>query len=228
MRAPWMIAALLAAPAAAAQEHHGGGTYHFARVEADYAPGPKIASWDAEAWVGGDRDRLWLKSEGDLEHGDAERAEAQALWSRNVWTFFDAQLGVRHDFAREATTWAALGVQGLAPYLLETELHAFVSTRGDVQLRAKQSFDLLLTNRLILEPLAEIEVELADSARREVESGFSRFEGGVQLRYEVTQKFAPYAALVHERLLGGTARLARASGEDVGGWRVGLGLRVGF
>ena len=232
MRRILFAAALVAASPVAAQEHegHGSRTLSATWIEADVARGggETILNWDAEGWIGGDRDKFWWKSEGEIAGGETEQAEVQALYSRAVWTFVDAQAGVRQDLEPAGTTWVAAGVQGLLPYLLETELHGFVSTRGDVQLRAKQSFDLLLTNRLIVEPLAEIEIELADSARRGVRSGFSRVETGAHLRYEIERGFAPYVTAVYERRLAGTARLVRAAGEDVGGWRVGGGIRLAF
>lgn len=220
----------LAAPAAAQHAGHGARTLSATWIEADVArgDGETVVSWDAEGWVGGDTNKLWWTSEGEIGDGDVERAEVQALYSRAVWDFVDAQAGVRQDVEPAGTTWLAAGVKGLMPYLLETGVHVFVSTRGDVQLRARQSFDILFTNRLIGEPLAEIELDLADSARRGVASGFSRVEAGGHLRYEIRRSFAPYLTAIYERRLGGTARLARAAGEDVGGWRVGAGLRLAF
>lgn len=221
---------LATAPAAAQHAGHGARTLSATWIEADVARGggETIVSWDAEGWVGGDAHKLWWTSEGEAGDGDVERAEAQLLYSYAAWDFVDAQVGVRQDFEPAGTTWLAAGVKGLLPYLLETGVHAFVSTRGDVQLRARQSFDVLFTNRLIGEPLAEIEVELADSARRGVASGVSRVEAGAHLRYEIRRGFAPYLTAIYERRLGGTARLARAAGEDAGGWRFGTGLRLAF
>lgn len=237
MRAALAAALAATATAAVAQTdpsvhaaHHGGGLYSFALVEADYgrAGGEGVVSWDGEGWIGGDRHKLWWTTEGEVEGGTAKQAEVQALYSRNVWTFFDVQAGLRVDAEPLTRTYLAAGIHGLAPYLMETGVHAFVSDRGDVSLRAKQSFDLRMTNRLIFEPLAEINVQFQDVPREGRGSGFERIEAGVHARYEITRRFAPYAGLIYERRLGQTARIARAAGEDAGGWSLRTGLRVGF
>ncbi|WP_409440498.1 copper resistance protein B, partial [Pseudomonas sp.] len=37
-------------------------------------------SWDAQGWIGGDIDRLWIRSEGERTNGKTEEAEVQVLW----------------------------------------------------------------------------------------------------------------------------------------------------
>ncbi len=37
-------------------------------------------SWSVNSWIGGDTDRIWLKSEGERSNGETEAAEAQLLW----------------------------------------------------------------------------------------------------------------------------------------------------
>ena len=209
---------------------HADRTYTYSLIQADYGrlEGKDIASWDAEGWVGGDRHKFWWKTEGELNGPRLEQAEVQALYSRNIWTYFDAQIGLRTDFKPDNRAYVVAGIQGLAPYFIETELHAFVGLEGDVSIRAKQSFDLLLTNRFILQPLVETDFYLTDVPERQIASGFSVIETGVQARYEFSRKFAPYAALIYERRLGGSARLARAAGEDVGGLSARAGIRVWF
>lgn len=204
--------------------------YHLVLVEGDYARagGEDIFNWEGDAWIGGDYNKLWLKSEGEVEGGSTKQAEVQALYSRNIWTFFDAQIGARYDIEPHGHAYLAAGVQGLAPYLLETDIAAFLSDEGHVSVRFKQSFDLLITQRLILEPSVEADVYFQDIPEDEKGSGLSKLETGVQARYEFTRKFAPYVAAIYERRFGDTARLVRASGEDVGGWQIRTGVRFWF
>jgi copper resistance protein B len=213
-----------------ADAHHHDRLLSFSRILMDYArvDGGDVVTWDAEGWIGGDRHKFWWKTEGDHSNGSTERAEFQALYSRNVWTFFDVQAGLRHDRAPGRPVFAAIGVQGLAPYLLDTELHVFIATAGDVHLRARQAFDLLVSNRFIVTPQFETDFFLSDAADRGIASGFSRIETGVQARYEISRKFAPTLALVYDSKLGGTRDLAEAAGDDAGGWRLSAGLRIWF
>lgn len=209
---------------------HDERTFTFNLIEVDYARagGRDVLNWDIEGWIGGDRDKFWYKSEGERTGSETEQAEIQALYSRNVWTFVDAQAGLRYDFKPDRRGYAVIGVQGLLPYLLESELHAFIGFEGDVSIRYKQSFDVLITNRFILEPQLETDFYLNDARDRGVASGFSSVETGLSARYEFSRKFAPYVAVIYERDLGGTARLSRAAGEDVGGWQVRAGVRAWF
>jgi copper resistance protein B len=213
-----------------AEHFHGGRTFTLTQMEADYSrrSGVDIGEWEGQGFAGNDINKFWWKTEGEFVGGTFEAAEFQALYSRNVWTFFDVQGGLRVDAAPDARGYAVVGVQGLMPYLLETELHAFVGFRGDVSFRLRQSFDVLLTNRFILQPLLETDLYATDVPERRVGSGFATIETGVQARYEVSRKFAPTVAIIYESKLGKTARLARADGEETGGWSVRGGVRFWF
>lgn len=236
---PGLLALTLALPAqavfqgAAAQEmdaaHHGPDLFHKIRLEADYADRHGgLWNWEAEGWIGGDTDRLWIRSEGEIADGRTEAAEAQIFYGRNIHPFWDALIGVRQDFAPRGETYLAAGVTGLAPYFFETEATAFLSTQGDLSARFGQSIDLPVTRKLIAEPHVEMNLFAQDVPEQGVGAGFSDIEAGLQLRYEVTRKFAPYADLVWERDLGETASLTRAGGGDVEEVTLRLGVRVWF
>ena len=209
---------------------HHERIYTYNRIEADYSrQGDRdVGNYDAEGWIGGDRNKFWYKSEGEKNGPRVEQTEFQALYSRNAFTFFDVQGGVRYDVRPDHRGYAVIGIQGLSPYRLETQLHAFIGFKGDVSVRLKQSFDLLMTNRLIVSPTLETDLYLNDAPGRRVKSGFSVVETGIQARYEFSRKFAPYLAAIYESKLGGTARLARLDGENPGGWSLRAGIRAWF
>ena len=197
-------------------KEHGDGIFHMFQLEADYG-GSKdgaVASWDLDGWIGTDENKLWLKSEGERSDGHLEDAEVWALYSRNVSTFWDVQAGLRHDFQPTSTTYAVVGVNGLAPYFFETEAHFFVSDEGDVSARLRQENDFLLTQKLILQPYAEINLYAQDVPESDIGAGFSNGEIGLQTRYEITRKFAPYADIRYERKFGETSSIAKDNGED--------------
>lgn len=199
-----------------------------AEVEASQSDDADVLSWDGGAWVGGDTNRMWFKAEGESEDGDIHDAEIQALWSRNIADFWDLQAGVRADLEPDTTTYLAFGVQGLAPYRFETEATAFVSEDGDLSARLHQSFDLHITQRLIAEPYFEINAYAQDVPERDIGAGFCDAQLGLQLRYEIARKFAPYLDVVWESALGETASIARANGEDVRAESVRVGIRFWF
>ena len=234
----WLLAAALvalAAPAAAQVPHdksqaHATRTFHMVRAEVDYArPHDEgVLAFETDAWIGGDRQKLWLKSEGEFEDGDLHEARLEALYSRNVSTFWDLQVGVRHDVEPRSTSYLAAGVQGLAPYQFETEAFAYLSEEGDLGARFLQSLDVHLTQRMILEPEVEVELQTADVPERGLGAGFTEAEISAQLRYEITRKFAPYVTVGYARLLGETADIARSAGDETDETSIRAGLRVWF
>jgi len=187
-------------------------------------------AWDAQAWYGGDIDKLWIKTEGEgAFREEVEKAEVQALWSHAIDPWFDLQLGVRHDFRPDPQrTYLVAGVQGLAPYWFEVDGAVFLSNKGDVSARFEGEYDLRITQQLILQPRAEVDLALQDVPEIGIGSGLSSAEIGARLRYEITPQFAPYVGLEYERSFGDTARFARARGEDKGGWSLLLGVRTWF
>lgn len=224
-----LLTAVLAVPAAAQEAHgHDGGINNFTLVEeADLTRfnGKLVANWEAQGWIGSDRNKFWWRSEGETKGPRLEQSEFQALYSRNVATFFDAQVGLRHDIAPDARTYVVAGVQGLAPLFFETEAHAFFGLQGDVLLRLRQSFDIRLSNRFVVQPLLETDVYLTREPERLIAPGPAIIEAGLVTRYEVTRRVAPYVALMFERRLGESSRLARAAGENPGGWSIRTGVR---
>jgi copper resistance protein B len=223
----------MAASRAAMLEEHGGMTasrFLLDRLEARIRDGRDGYAWDAEAWYGGDRDKLWLKSEGEAAFGERlEGAEVQALWSRAVDPWFDLQLGLRQDFGSGPDrTHVVAGLQGLAPYWVEVDGAAFLSDEGEVTARIEAEYDLRITQRLILQPRAELGLSLQDMPDLRTGSGFTQGEAGLRLRYELRPEVAPYVGAQYERALGGTADYRRAEGEDAGCWSLLLGLRAWF
>lgn len=216
------------------QDHHGGGVLNYVegeRFEYRSNDGDPLFLWDAQGYVGGDLNKLWVKTEGEYDFAaDAfEEAEAQALFSRAVGSFWDVQAGVRHDFAPfEDTTYGVLGVQGLAPYLFEVDAAFFVSDRGDITARIETEYEIILTQRLILQPRAELNFAFQDVAALETGAGLSTAEAGLRLRYEIRREFAPYIGVDFGRQVGATADFARAAGEDPATTSFVAGLRFWF
>lgn len=186
-------------------------------------------SWDIKGWVGGDIDRLWLRSEGERSAGRTESAEAQALWGRAISPWWDLVGGVRQDFKPGASqTWAAFGLQGMALYNFEAEATLFVGESGHTAARLEGDYDILLTNRLILQPTAELNFYAQNDPQRGVGSGLAESELGLRLRYEVRREFAPYVGLSWNRIYGQTAQYARDEGEDVNQLHWVVGVRLWF
>ncbi|MCX8475866.1 MAG: copper resistance protein B [Sphingomonas sp.] len=222
---------------ARAREHmmreQGGQTFYqvmFNLAEYRARQGRDGYHWDGEAFVGGDIDRLWLKSEGEGAFGEQiESAEVQAFYSRAIGPYFNLQGGIRQDFGRGPDrTYATVGFEGLAPYMFEVEGALFLSDRGDLLGRLEGYYDQRITQRLILQPRVEFNLSAQDVPANRVGSGLTDAELGVRLRYEITRRFAPYVGVSYEAKTGRTADFARADGEDPSTTSFVAGVRIWF
>lgn len=185
--------------------------------------------WDIEGWYGGDINRFVFKTEGERVQGDGVQvAEMQALYSRAVGRYTDVQAGIRHDFEPDSRTYATVAVESLLPYWFEVEASLFLSDHGDFFGRLEGSYDLRLTQRLILQPRIELELAAQNVPETNIGSGFSSGEFGLRLRYDIRKEFAPYIGVNFEKKFGQTADFARAAGEENDETTVVIGLRAWF
>ncbi len=185
--------------------------------------------FDLQGYYGGDLNKLWFKAEGEGAFGeDIESAELQALYSRAIAPFFDVQLGVKQDLTGPERTHLAVGIQGLVPYEFEVDAAAFLSTKGDLTARIEGELDQRITQRLILQPRAELSLAAQDIPELGVGAGLESVELGVRLRYEFAREFAPYIGVDQEWKLGGSADFARLAGEDPSVTNYVVGIRFWF
>ncbi|OUR65224.1 copper resistance protein CopB [Methylophaga sp. 42_25_T18] len=186
-------------------------------------------AWEAQAWIGKDLNKLWLKTEGDIVDGDVEEAEFQLLYSRAIAPFWDAQIGWRHDVKPTPNrNWLAIGVQGLAPYFFETDVALFIGQKGNVGLRTQFEYEFLLTQKWILSPEIEANFFSKNDSDVAIGSGLSDVNVGLRLRYEIKREFAPYIGVEWTKSYGNTADYIAAEGEDSSELQWILGLRAWF
>ena len=215
-----------------AQEHMAAGPRWRVladRLEWQDADSADVLAWDIEGWFGGDFDRLWLRTEGEREQGDTRGADLQLLYGHAYARWWELVAGVRHDVgAGPSRDWLAVGMQGLAPYLIDVEATAYLGDEGRSALRLEAVYDLRITSRLVLQPLVELDFYGKDDPETGVGSGLSQAEAGLRLRYEIRRELAPYLGVTWQRRFGDTADFAQAAGEDDEDTRLVAGLRVWF
>ncbi len=181
------------------------------RLEAVKTDEDSWIAFDGQAWYGRTYDRANLQLEGEVDSGKIHELRTELLWSHAIATFWDTQLGIRHDSGEDPDrTWAAFGVQGLAPYWFHMEAMLYAGEHGDTAARLEAEYDILFTQRLILQPRIEMNLYGQNDEIRETGSGLSNLAAGLRLRYEITRQFAPYLGVEWAGLYGGTADFARA------------------
>lgn len=186
--------------------------------------------WDGQAFVGGDINRLWVKTEGEgAFRGGVDRAELQALYSRAIDPYFNFQAGIRRDFGPGPNrTYATVGFEGLAPYMFEVGGAAFLSNKGELFGRIEGYYDLRITQRLILQPRAELNLSAQDVPGIRLGPGLTNAELGLRLRYDISRQFAPYVGISYEAKTGRTADYARVDGRAATTTSFVIGVRLWF
>ena len=201
-------------------------------LEQRWREGSQSVAWDLYGWYGGDYERLWLKTEGEVDTSSGSgEADLQALYGQLISNYFDFQAGLRVEERwgkdnPDTRYFLAVGVQGLAPYYFDVEPTIFLSDAGDLSARFTGTYDILITQRLILQPRLEFNAALQDAEKYGIGSGFNDGSAGIRLRYEITRKIAPYVGLTYERLFGETASIASSEDESTRDWVFLVGLRV--
>ncbi|MGK2914884.1 MAG: copper resistance protein B [Porticoccaceae bacterium] len=186
------------------------------------------AEYDLQAWYGRTYDRAVLKAEGEVDDGRFEQSH-ELLWGHAIAAFWDAQLGARYDSGLGPDRrWLAFAVQGLAPYWFNVDTAAYVGENGRSALRLDAEYELLLTQKLILQPKVETDFYGKSDAARGLGSGLSDVSVALRLRYEIRREFAPYIGIERVRKFGETADFARAAGKDTGETRFLAGVRFWF
>lgn len=187
------------------------------------------ANWDLKSWIGGDVNRLWIHSEGATDKSRLDEAEVHVTYGRAFARWWDVVVGVRQDVRPgPSQIWGVVGIQGLAPQWFEVQATLYVGESAATLARFELEYELLVTNRLVLQPLVELNLYGKEIPERGIGAGLSSAETGLRLRYELRRELAPYVGLVWHRQFAGTAAFSRAANQDVGGWRLAAGLRTWF
>jgi copper resistance protein B len=173
---------------------------------------------------------LVIKTEGDFSEGSIEENQTDILWGHAVSAYWDTQAGVRLDYNKEGENrqWLAFGLQGLAPYWFELDMTAYVGERGNTAFTLEAEYELLLTQKLIIQPRAEITLYGKNDKQNELGSGLSSSAIGFRVRYEFTRQFAPYIGVEWSNKFGNTADYATSSGQSSNNTAFVAGIKFWF
>lgn len=201
----------------------------FSQLERRMGDGKDPLILEADAWVGYDLNKLWIRA--DIERIDSatEESEIQLLYGRAVDPNWDLMLGWRHNERPDPSTdWLAIGYMGTAPYFIETDATLFFGENGQINARVNLEYELMLTQKLVLTPELRMNFYTQDDPESEVGLGLSDMSFGLRLGYEIRREFAPYVGLNLSRKFGGTADYARANSGRIEDARIVAGMRIWF
>jgi copper resistance protein B len=172
---------------------------------------------DGAVSIGGDRDRIVAKLTTGGRVGDhIDEIDGQFLYSRTLGSNVAVLVGLRHEFRPNPyRTYGTLGMEAELFDGLAAESYFFLSEKGVLTGELKAVYDVPVTERWTLQPRAVLGLAARDAVTEGLGYGATGVEVGVRLRFELSDLFAPYVGISHDRLLGRTADLARDELEDV-------------
>lgn len=199
------------------------------RLEGVHAQDDFSMTYDWQAWYGQDYDKVVVRAEGEIDRGTFKNNRNEALWAHALTPFWDTQLGVRYDSGSGADrAWGAFGFQGFAPYWIYIEATAYVGEEGRTAFRLETEYDVLITQKLILQPRVELNFYSQSDPSRLVSSGLSNTEAGFRLRYEFKREFAPYIGIEWASTFGSAADLIKVQGNKPEETRFVAGVHFWF
>ncbi len=212
----FLRALLIATPASAQDADRWALSGGFDLIELRSGPGSDAFLWDGTFSLGNATDQIMLVTQGGGALGNQiDEVQARLFYGRTVGNA-TLLVGIRQDVTpHPRDTHAIVGVQGNVGTRLGWEAYAFLSDNGRLTGEGQIVYQLPITPRLYLEPRLAVGWSAQSSVAETTRSGFTEGEGTLRLRYSLTPKFNIYTAVVHERLLGPTRRLARASGDTL-------------
>lgn len=210
-------------------DEHKFSSFTVNELEWNKAEDQSSTAYDLQAWMGKTYNRITLKAEGEVEDKRLSESRTELLFTKPIAPFWDGQLGVRYDADEDHDRgWVAFGVQGLAPYWFEVSATGYVGNSGRTAVRLEADYELLLTQKLIVQPKIELVGYGSEDLGSGVGSGLSDTTLGVRLRYEITRQLAPYIGLERTKMYGQTAKLNRSLNVDTEATRWVAGLRFWF
>ncbi|PWQ92904.1 copper resistance protein B [Leucothrix pacifica] len=190
--------------------------------------GTNTLTLEADAWLGYDLHKLWIKTDLEMSGGKLEEGQLQALYSRGISPYWDVQAGVRKDFKPVGREWAVVGMRGIAPYFFDIDASFAVGKGGQTNARFNAEYELMLTQKAVLAPELDLSFYGKDDAEVGVGSGLSQAKVGLRLGYQIKREFTPYIGVRWSKQFGNTADFTRAEGGDISDTQLVLGIEAWF
>ncbi|OCC15848.1 Copper resistance protein B [Dissulfuribacter thermophilus] len=195
----------------------------------------KNLDYEVTAWYGGDYQRLWLEAEGQHDTGSGQGGELERidlLYGKLISPFWDLRLGAgfRGSYGADTQnrTFGVIGLKGLAPYFFEIDSNLKISNKGEIIWDLEAEYDILFSQRLILQPRLDTSFAFNPIEELGIGSGINNINIGLRLRYEFKREFAPYIGANWSTKIGSSRDLAKSEGEPPDVTQVYIGVKFWF
>mgnify|MGYP000246326199 FL=1 len=223
------------------RKEHGAQIYSMTTVDSKWLRGENgdgALKSELETRIGTDENKLFIKAHISRHESHDAEYDVKALYSRNIADFWDAQAGLRYRYEKlelnpnaadaEEKLDAVFGLHGMAQYFFETDAYLYLGADDFAAFSLKTERDLLLTQKLILQPYLEAEAVLHDDSKYAKKTGLSSASLGLETRYEISKKFMPYIGIAYEYSKGNAQTAWQDASGSEQGWVYGAGVRIKF
>lgn len=217
-------------------KQHGGQIYQLTTVEAKWVHSPSghaALQSDWETWLGTDENKVFFRASLDKAESDKADYSTELLYSRNVADFWDVQVGLRYRYLagqaeQQNQVDAVFGLYGMAPYFFETKAYVYAGQDQQLSLGLHSERDVLLTQKLIVQPHIDLAVVLSDESKYAQQSGISHLAAGLETRYEINKKFMPFVDISYQYQQGRAETAWQSASTSDQDWYYAVGLRAKF
>ena len=215
-------------------DQHSFGSVLMDRLEAVNTSEGNAAAYELKAWYGRTYHRLVFRSGGHVDKSELEDSHSILAWSQAVSPFWNVEYGLRLDQGHAIKgydvnrSWITAGFTGLAPYWFEMNAMLFVGEESRTGFVMEAEYELLITQKLILQPVFELIAYGKEDVERGLGEGLSSASLGLRLRYELWREFAPYLGISMEKFYGDTAKAREFLDGDTSETTLVVGLRFWF
>jgi copper resistance protein B len=176
----------------------------------EYRTKNKDLKFHIYSFYGGDYHKLWVDVEGGrgLKNSEWLLERADLLFVKAISSSWDLKVGVGYAGSNEdRRSRLVLGVNGPAPYGFDVEANLNLTNKGELYGKLGAEYELLITQRLILQPSFEVSASTKKIEPLGIGSCLSKTELALTLRYEIKREFAPYVGVSWERHFGQTKEM---------------------
>ncbi len=212
-----LLAAMLFLPALAAADDtglQGGLTVDRLEMQRFLVGATEDHYWHADGWIGGDTNKLLLKSEGAHWQGYVSGSLNQVLYGRAVSDAWTLEAGAARSGAPgPSLNWAAVAAEGDLPHDIDSEW-TLLWRNNLAWLKAQLETELPLGGAWKFVPKLELNLYTNNDPANQFGSGLSNGELALRLAYDFDRHVAGYAGYSRYQTFGNTAAQLRAAGNQ--------------
>lgn len=184
---------------------------------------------EGTAWLGHDLEKFWINYDIEYSDGTVEEAEVDYLYHRAISTYWNLQAGVRQVLRPDPVDYGfVVGIEGTAPYFIETQSHLTAMEDGVVQLSIEAEKEWMLTQHWII--VTEFSGNFYDQTdeEKEIGSGLSDTELSLRLHYSIKPDLAPYIGINWVNYWNDRKELVEAENSPTSDWAYTIGINFWF